>query len=218
MAVFTLSICGRAIFVYAAMAGALAWGYKYQVVSKVGCSNSVNGSSILCQTLSLLHSLVSWPPHLTGSDLKPPPSDLIFSLLVLTSGLLHHTAGTQHLFRLTTFVPSLQHVVLERGSSAPGRHLLLLTSECILLRVDVLNVRNREDSTQLRPLVTSNRPAKTPFTESFRRRILSYDTFLCSSLRHAENESFGTDCGVTHWELRQVFRNLWKNCSSMSSS
>jgi Na+-translocating ferredoxin:NAD+ oxidoreductase RnfA subunit len=75
-----------------------------------------------------------------------------------------------------TFVFRLQHVVSERGSSAVGRHLLLLTSDCIWLQVDILNVRNREDLTQLRPTVTFQQTGKD----------LIYREFSAMSLRHAE--------------------------------
>jgi hypothetical protein len=69
-----------------------------------------------------------------------------------------------------------QHVVSEHGSSAVGRHLLLLTFDCIRLQVDLLNVWNREDLTQLRLTVTFEQTGKDPLSESF----------SATSLRHAK--------------------------------
>jgi hypothetical protein len=56
----------------------------------------------------------------------------LFPLLDASTILLEGSAC----FRLTTFVLPLQHVVLERGSSAASRHLLLLTSDSSLVTID----------------------------------------------------------------------------------
>jgi hypothetical protein len=49
---------------------------------------------------------VSWPPQADAPDLKPPPSDLIFSCLfpLLDASIILSDANA--CFRLTTFVPS----------------------------------------------------------------------------------------------------------------
>jgi hypothetical protein len=57
----------------------------------------VNGKGPFCAylSLSLSYSLVSLAATLDRSDLKHPPSDLIFSPLLNTFRPLHHTAGCQ---------------------------------------------------------------------------------------------------------------------------
>jgi hypothetical protein len=65
-----------------------------------------NGNSILCLSLSLLHSLVSWLPQPVAPDLKLPPSDLIFSCLFPLLDASTILSEASACFRLTTFVSS----------------------------------------------------------------------------------------------------------------
>jgi hypothetical protein len=60
-----------------------------------------------------LHSLVSWRPQPDAPDLKPPPSDLIFSCLFPLLDASTILSDASACFRLTTFVKHLQHVVLQ---------------------------------------------------------------------------------------------------------
>jgi Na+-translocating ferredoxin:NAD+ oxidoreductase RnfA subunit len=60
-----------------------------------------------------------------------------------------HILYVWYVYSCFYYLEGVYRVHYDSGSSAAGRHLLLLTCDCIRLQVDLLNVRYREDLIQL---------------------------------------------------------------------